>query len=106
MDYTQVNQQIELFSFKNKLLILLNSFLYSSPQMDFTCFKEILCLLDKKYNDYHSGNDKWIKSLNEAIKNGIISISISTISTNIMGCNNELLLKDLLNSIDTRINYS
>ena len=105
MDKTQINKELELLGLKNKLLITLKYYLINIPQIDFLCFYRILDLLKQKYTDT---ND--LTFVEQGIRCNIqnynnLNLTISNMSSYIYNCNNEYLLKDLLNSIDTGINY-
>ena len=106
MDRTQINKELELLGLKNKLLITLKYYLFNTPQMELSCFYRILELLKQKYTDANDFNfvEQGIRC-NLQNYNNNLPLAISNISSYIYNCNNEYLLKDLLNSIDTGINY-
>jgi hypothetical protein len=106
MDKAQINKELELLGLKNKLLITLKYYLFNTPQIKLSCFYRILELLKQKYTDANDFNfvEQGIRC-NLQNYNNNLSLAISNISSYIYNCNNEYLLKDLLNSIDTGINY-
>ena len=106
MDKAQINKELELLGLKNKLLITLKYYLFNTPQMELSCFYRILELLKQKYTDVNDFNfvEQGIRC-NLQNYNNNLPLAISNISSYIYNCNNEYLLKDLLNSIDTGINY-
>uniref|UniRef100_A0A6C0IWU1 Uncharacterized protein n=1 Tax=viral metagenome TaxID=1070528 RepID=A0A6C0IWU1_9ZZZZ len=106
MDRTQINKELELLGLKNKLLITLKYYLFNTPQMELSCFYRILELLKQKYTDANDFNfvEQGIRR-NLQNYNNNLPLAISNISSYIYNCNNEYLLKDLLNNIDTGINY-
>ena len=106
MDRTQINKELEFLGLKNKLLITLKYYLFNTPQMELSCFYRILELLKQKYTDANDFNflEQGIRC-NLQNYNNNLPLAISNISSYIYNCNNEYLLKDLLNSIDTGINY-
>lgn len=105
MDKTQINKELELLSLKNKLLITLKYYLFNMHQMELSCFYRILDLLKQKYTDTNDFNfvEHGIRCNLQNYNN--LNLVISNISSYIFNCNNENLLKDLLNSIYTGINY-
>jgi hypothetical protein len=105
MDRTQINKELELLGLKNKLLITLKYYLFNTPQMELSCFYRILELLKQKYTDTNDFNfvEQGIRC-NLQNYNNNLKLAISNMSSYIYNCNNEYLLKDLLNSIDTGIN--
>lgn len=105
MDKTQINKELELLSLKNKLLITLKYYLFNMHQMELSCFYRILDLLKQKYTDTNDFNfvEHGIRCNLQNYNN--LNLAISNISSYIFNCNNENLLKDLLNSIYTGINY-
>jgi hypothetical protein len=106
MDKAQINKELELLGLKNKTLITLKFYLFNTPQMELSCFYRILELLKQKYTDTNDFNfvEQGIRS-NLQNYNNNLKLAISNMSSYIYNCNNEYLLKDLLNSIDTGINY-
>ena len=102
MDRTQINKELEFLGLKNKLLITLKYYLFNTPQMELSCFYRILELLKQKYTDANDFNflEQGIRC-NLQNYNNNLPLAISNISSYIYNCNNEYLLKDLLNSIDT-----
>ena len=106
MDNTRINQELELFSLKIKLLSMLKCYLNNTTQIEIPFFYRILDLLKQKYTDIDDFN---------FIEHGIINHlqyyrnnlprAITDISPCIYNCNNGYLLNDLLNSIDTGIIY-
>ena len=106
MDKAQINKELELLGLKNKLLIALKYYLFNTPQLELSCFYRILELLKQKYTDTNDFNfvEQGIRC-NIQNYNNNLPLAISNISSYIYNCNNEYLLKDLLNSIDTGINY-
>jgi len=105
MDRTQINKELELLGLKNKLLITLKYYLFNTPQMELSCFYRILELLKQKYTDANDFNfvEQGIRC-NLQNYNNNLKLAISNMSSYIYNCNNEYLLNDLLNSIDTGIN--
>jgi hypothetical protein len=105
MDKAQINKELELLGLKNKLLITLKYYLFNTPQMELSCFYRILELLKQKYTDTNDFNfvEQGIRCNLQNYNN--LKLAISNMSSYIYNCNNEYLLKDLLNSIDTGINY-
>jgi len=105
MDRKQINKELELLGLKNKLLITLKYYLFNTPQMELSCFYRILELLKQKYTDVNDFNfvEQGIRC-NLQNYNNNFKLAISNMSSYIYNCNNEYLLKDLLNSIDTGIN--
>ena len=106
MDKAQINKELELFGLKNKLLITLKYYLFNTPQMELSCFYRILELLKQKYTDANDFNflEQGIRCNLQNYNNNLKS-AISNMSSYIYNNNNEYLLRDLLNSIDTGINY-
>ena len=106
MDITQINKEIELFSLKIKLITRLKCYLFNTSQTDLQCFYRILDLLKQKYTDIDDSNfiEQGIRHCLQNYHNNV-STAISNISTYIYNYNNGYLLNDLLNSIDTGINY-
>ena len=106
MDKAQINKELELLGLKNKLLITLKHYLFNTHQMELSCFYRILDLLKQKYTDTNDFNfvEQGIR-YNLQNYNNNLEFAISNMSSYIYNCNNEYLLKDLLNSIDTGINY-
>jgi hypothetical protein len=106
MDKAQINKELELLGLKNKTLITLKFYLFNTPKMELSCFYRILELLKQKYTDTNDFNfvEQGIRS-NLQNYNNNLKLAISNMSSYIYNCNNEYLLKDLLNSIDTGINY-
>lgn len=104
MDKAQINKELELLGLKNKLLITLKYYLFNTPQMELSCFYRILELLKQKYTDTNDFNfvEQGIRCNLQNYNN--LKLAISNMSSYIYNCNNEYLLKDLLNSIDTGIN--
>ena len=103
MNNTQINSELELLSLKNKLRITLKYYLLNTPQNEYSCFYRILELLKQKYTNV---ND--LIFIDQGIRNNIQNynnLTLSNIASYIYNYNNEYLLKDLLNSIDTGINY-
>lgn len=74
--------------------------------MELSCFYRILDLLKQKYTDANEFNfvEQGIRC-NIQNYNNKLPLALSNISSYIYNCDNEHLLKDLLNSIDTGINY-
>ena len=106
MDKAQINKELELLGLKNKLLITLKYYLFNTPQMELSCFYRILELLKQKYTDANDFNflEQGIRCNLQNYNNNLKS-AISNMSSYIYNNNNEYLLRDLLNSIDTGINY-
>jgi hypothetical protein len=103
MNNTQINRELELLSLKNKLRITLKYYLLNTPQNEYSCFYRILELLKQKYTNVNDLN-----FIDQGIRNNIQNynnLTLSNIASYIYNYNNEYLLKDLLNSIDTGINY-
>jgi frataxin-like iron-binding protein CyaY len=74
-------------------------------QTELSCFYRILDLLKQKYTDTNDFNfvEQGIRCNLQNYNN--LNLAISNISSYIFNFNNENLLKDLLNSIYTGINY-
>jgi hypothetical protein len=103
MNNTQINSELELLCLKNKLRITLKYYLLNTPQNEYSCFYRILELLKQKYTNVNDLN-----FIDQGIRNNIQNynnLTLSNIASYIYNYNNEYLLKDLLNSIDTGINY-
>lgn len=98
MDRTQINKELDMLTLKNKLIITLKYYLFNTPQME--CFYRILELLKKKYTDD-------INFLQDVRNQNYKDLNVAYEISNLIyyNCNNEYLLKDLLNSIDTGINF-
>jgi len=105
MDKAQINKELELLGLKNKLLITLKYYLFNIHQTELSCFYRILDLLKQKYTDTNDFNfvEQGIRCNLQNYNN--LNLAISNISSYIFNFNNENLLKDLLNSIYTGINY-
>lgn len=106
MDFTQINQELELFSLKIKLLSTLKCYLNNTPQSEIKFFDKILNLLKQKYTNTEDFN-----FVEQGIRNNLqnyhnnLPRAITDISSYIYNYNNGYLLNDLLNSIDTGIIY-
>jgi len=106
MNNTHIDKELRLLGLKNKLLITLKYYLFNTPQMDLSCFYRILELLKQKYTDTNDFNfiEQGIRCNLQNYNNKLL-LAISNMSSYIYNYNNENLLKDLLNSIDSGINY-
>ena len=106
MNKTQINKELELLGLKNKLLITLKYYLINIQQTDLSCFYRILDLLKQKYTDTNDLNfvEQGIRCCLQNYNNNL-SFAISNMSSYIYNNNNEHLLRDLLKTIDTGINY-
>lgn len=106
MNMTQIDKELSLLGLKNKLLITLKYYLFNTPQMELSCFYRILDLLKQKYTDANDFNfvEQGIRC-NLQNYNNKLPLAISNMSSYIYNCNNERMLKDMLNSIDTGFNY-
>ena len=104
MDIAQINKELELFSLKIKLLSILKCYLNNTSQAEIQFFYKILDLLQIKYNDTDDVNfiEEGIKNHLQTYRNNLPR-SITDISSHIYNYNNESLLRDLLNSINTKI---
>jgi hypothetical protein len=105
MENSQIDKELHLIRLKIKLLITLKYYFTNTNQTELSFFYRILDLLKQKYNDANDFNfiEQGIRC-NLQNYNNLTSV-ISYISSYIINYNNESLLKDLLNSIDTGINY-
>jgi hypothetical protein len=106
MDKAQINKELGLLRLKNKLLITLKYYLFNVTQTDLYCFYRILELLKQKYTDSTDYNfiEQGIR-VNLQNYNNNLTFAISNMSLFIYNYNNEELLNDFLNSIDTGINF-
>lgn len=106
MDITRINQDLELFSLKIKLLSTLKCYLNNTPQSEIKFFDKILDLLKQKYTDTDDSNfvEHGIRNHLQNYRNNLPR-AIIDISSYIYNYNNGYLLNDLLNSIDTGIIY-
>lgn len=106
MDNIHIDKELKLLGLKNKLLITLKYYLFNTSQTELSCFYRILELLKQKYTDANDFN-----FIEQGIRSNIqsyhipLTLSISNMSSYIYNNNNENLLRDLLNSIDSGINY-
>ena len=104
MDIAQINKELELFSLKIKLLSMLKCYLNNTSHAEIQFFYKILDLLQIKYNDTDDVNfiEEGIKNHLQTYRNNLPR-AITDISSHIYNYNNEYLLRDLLNSINTKI---
>jgi hypothetical protein len=107
MNELHINNELQLLGLKNKLLITLKYYLFNMYNIGGLCyFYRILDLLKQKYPSSDDFN-----FIEQGIRCNIthcnnILITLSNLSGTIYNCNNKNLLNDLLNSIDTGINYN
>jgi len=102
IDIMDPNKELQLLGLKTKLLITLKNYLTNMHTIGLLFFYRILEILKHKYSD----DFNFIEQIRCNVTNTNILQFISTISSNVYTCNNENLLKDLLNSIDTGVNYN
>lgn len=105
METTRINKELKFVGLKNKLMITLKYYLINTPQTNLSCFYRILDLLKLKYTETNDLNfiEQGIRSNLQNYGNNL-QTALSNISSYIFNCNNEPLLRDLLESIDTGIN--
>ena len=106
MNKAQINKDLELLGLKNKVLLTLKYYLFNTSQMELSCFYRILDLLKQKY-DVDTNDFSFIEGIRCNLQNysNNLKLAISNMSSYIFSCKNEYLLRDLLKSIDTGINY-
>ena len=104
IDIMDPNKELQLLGLKTKLLITLKNYLTNMHTIGLSFFYRILEILKQKYSN--TDDFSFIEQLRCNVSNSNISQSFSTISSHVYTCNNENLLKDLLNSIDTGFNYN
>jgi hypothetical protein len=106
MNNLQINKELEILRLKNKLLITIKYYIINTSQIELSCFYRVLDLLELKYTDINDHN-----FIEQGIRNNISNYNkniiylLSNIASHIYNCKNEYLLIDLLNSIDTGINF-
>jgi hypothetical protein len=107
MNIQEIDKGLQLWSLKIKLIMSLKYYLINTSNTELSCFYRVLDLLKQKYNDTNDFNflEQGIRTNIQNNSNTIIT-AINNISSYIHNCNNELLLKDILNSIATGINYN
>ncbi len=104
MNIQQIDKELHLWSLKIKLITSLKYYLINSSHIELSCFYRVLDLLKQKYNDEFNFLEQGIRCNIQNNNNTIINV-INNISPYVHNCNNELLLKDILNSITTGIDY-
>jgi hypothetical protein len=104
MDKVQINKELELLGLKNKLLITLKHYLLNIHGTELNYFDRILELLKEKYIDDFNFIEQGFRVTLQNNNNNV-KLAIPNMSSYIYNCKNEYLLRDLLNSIDTGINY-
>ena len=95
--------EIELLNLKNKLLNTLVSILCNNNPNELSYFYRKLELLKQKYDDPNDFNFVECIKSNLQDCNNYLTNSISNISPYIYNYNNEYLLKELLNNINTNV---
>lgn len=105
MDTAHINKQLSLLALKNKLFITIKWYLINTQQTHFSFLYQIFDLLRIKYIDDFNLIEQGFRCNIQNNGNEHFNMVMLKISSNINNCNNENLLKDLLNSIDTGINY-
>lgn len=106
MNIQDIDKELQLWGLKIKLIMSLKYYLINTSHCELSCFYRVLGLLKQKYNDANDFN-----FLEQGIRcniqnNNTIINAINNISSYIHNCNNEALLKDILNSITTGINHN
>lgn len=107
MNIQQIDKELKLWGLKIKLIMSLKYYLINSSNTELSCFYRVLDLLKQKYSDMNDFNflEQGIRCNIQNYSNTIID-AINNISSYIHNCNNEDLLKDILNSITTSINHN
>jgi|688.fasta_scaffold167842_2 hypothetical protein len=106
MNIQEIDKELELWGLKIKLIMSLKYYLINTSNTELTCFYRVLDLLKQKYGDANDLNfiEQGIRCNIQNYSNTIIN-AINNISSYIHNCNNNALLKDILNSITTGINH-
>jgi hypothetical protein len=106
MNIREIDKELELWGLKIKLIMSLKYYLINTSNTELCCFYRVLDLLKQKYSDTNDFNfiEQGIRCNIQNYSNTIIN-AINNISSYIHNCNNEDLLKDILNSINTGINH-
>lgn len=107
MNIQVIDNELKLWGLKIKLIMSLKYYLINSSNTELSCFYRVLDLLKQKYSDTNDFNflEQGIRCNIQNYSNTIIN-AINNISSYIHNCNNEDLLKDILNSITTGINHN
>ena len=107
MNIQVIDKELKLWGLKIKLIMSLKYYLINSSNTELSCFYRVLDLLKQKYSDTNDLNflEQGIRCNIQNYSNTIIN-AINNISSYIHNCNNEDLLKDILNSITTGINLN
>jgi len=107
MNIQVIDKELQLWSLKIKLIMSLKYYLINTSNTELSCFYRVLDLLKEKYSDTNDFNflEQGIRCNLQNYSNTIIN-AINNISSYIHNCNNEDLLKDILNSITTGINHN
>ena len=105
MNIQEIDKDLQLWGLKIKLIMSLKYYLINTSHRELSCFYKVLGLLKQKYSDDFNFLEQGIRCNIQNHNNTIIN-AINNISSYIHNCNNEPLLKDLLNSITTGINHN
>ena len=107
MNIQEIDKELKLWGLKIKLIMSLKYYLINSSNTELSCFYRVLDLLKQKYSDMNDFNflEQGIRCNIQNYSNTIID-AINNISSYIHNCNNEDLMKDILNSITTGINHN
>lgn len=107
MNIQVIDNELKLWGLKIKLIMSLKYYLINSSNTELSCFYRVLDLLKQKYSDMNDFNflEQGIRCNIQNYSNTIID-AINNISSYIHNCNNEDLMKDILNSITTGINHN
>lgn len=104
MNSQQIDKELHLWGLKIKLIMSLKYYLINTSKIELSCFYRVLDLLKQKYSDEFNFLEQGIRCNINNYNNTIIN-AINNISSYIHNCNNEPLMKDILNSITTGINH-
>jgi hypothetical protein len=105
MNNQQIDKELQLCGLKIKLIMSLKYYLINTSCSELSCFYKVLDLLKQKYSNYFNFLEQGIRCNIQNNNNTIIN-AINNISSHINSCDNENLLKDILNSITTGINHT